>query len=94
MIKITNGFVECEVSKGAYNDIFRKQGFVIVEDEAEKEIKEENRDSENKFVELLEKPLSTWTKEEVKTFADKNNIDITGTKNVGEAKNRIKAFLK
>lgn len=45
------------------------------------------------FAELLEKPLSQWNKNEVKGFAEANGIDLTGTKNVGEAKDRVKAFL-
>lgn len=93
MIRITNGFVECEVSRGAYDEIFKRQGFTIIDGEVIEEIGEAINE-ENKFADLLEKPLSVWTKEEVKNFADENKIDITGTKNVGEAKNRIKAFLK
>ena len=43
--------------------------------------------------EVQEKPISQWNKEEVKRFAALKNIDISGTKNAGEAKNIIKEFL-
>jgi hypothetical protein len=34
-----------------------------------------------------------WTKAEVKEFARANGIDISGTKNVNEAKEIIKQFI-
>ena len=46
------------------------------------------------FIEgIIEKPLSQWNKGEIKRFAELNDIDITGTKNAGEAKDLIKEFL-
>ena len=40
-----------------------------------------------------EKPISQWSKTEVKKYAELKRIDITGTKNVNEAKAIIKEFL-
>lgn len=43
--------------------------------------------------ELSEKPIAQWSKEEVKRFAAIRDIDLTGTKNANEAKERIKAAM-
>lgn len=99
MVKITNFVNTFEVTKGAYDDIFKKQGFELVEEDKEETIKEEEtgkdyKSDEEKYVEeLMEKPISQWNKEEVKTYASLKNIDISNTKNIGEARNIIKQSI-
>ena len=41
--------------------------------------------------ELKKKPIGQWNKAEVKRYAEIRGIDITGTKSINEAKDRIKA---
>ena len=41
--------------------------------------------------ELKKKPIGQWNKAEVKRYAEIRSIDITGTKSIQEAKDRIKA---
>ena len=41
--------------------------------------------------ELKKKPIGQWNKTEVKRYAEIRGIDITGTKSINEAKDRIKA---
>ena len=49
---------------------------------------------DEQFVQELEKkPLSQWNKDEVKKYATICSVDISGTKNAKEAKERIKAFI-
>lgn len=99
MVKITNFVNTFEVTQGAYDDIFKKQGFELVEEDKEETIKEEatGKDyisEEEKYIEeLMEKPISQWNKEEVKTYASLKNIDISNTKNIGEARNIIKQSI-
>ena len=98
MIKITNGIVTFEVTRGAYNGIYSHQGFKPVEEVAEKKVAvgedADNRTDDEKFAdELVEKPISQWNKEEVKKFAAIRDIDISGTKNANEAKEIIKQFI-
>ena len=63
-----------------------------VDDEVEEE--DELLTEDEKFCEnLLEKPIGSWNKIEVKKFAEIKGIDISGTKNPAEAKNVIKEFL-
>ncbi len=96
MVKITNGVDVFEVTRGAFDGIYSRQGFTVV-DENKVQVQEpvEPVKSEDEiFVdEILEKPVSQWNKEEVKRFATIKGIDIAGTKNPGEAKEIIKNFL-
>lgn len=97
MVDITNRVDTYSVTKGAYEDIFKRQGFKPVEEEKEdkKETVEETKktDEEAYVEELMEKPISQWNKEEVKTYASIKNIDISNTKNIGEARNIIKQSI-
>lgn len=54
----------------------------------------EKSDDDKYCEEILEKPIAQWSKEEIKKFAEIKEIDITGTKNAGEARDRIKAYLE
>lgn len=98
MVKITNFVNTYEVTQGAYDDIFKKQGFELVEEKKENKketvLKETKKTDEEAYVEeLMEKPISQWNKEEVKTYASLKNIDISNTKSIGEARNIIKQSI-
>ena len=97
MVKITNFVNTFEVTQGAYDDIFKKQGFKLVEEEKEDKketVEETKKTKEEAYIEeLMEKPISQWNKEEVKTYASLKNIDISNTKNIGEARNIIKQSI-
>lgn len=97
MVDITNKVDTYSVTKGAYEDIFKRQGFKPVKEEKEdkKETVEETKktDEEAYIEELIEKPISQWNKEEVKTYASLKNVDISNTKNIGEARNIIKQSI-
>ncbi|MEE1301728.1 MAG: hypothetical protein UHD64_03005 [Bacteroidales bacterium] len=98
MVKITNGINVFEVTRGAFDGIYSRQGYTIfkeniasVEDAANIPVKTEDE----KFLdEIIEKPISQWNKDEVKRFAALKEIDITGTKNANEAKEIIKSFIE
>lgn len=99
MIKITNGKSILEVTQGAYNGIYRLQGYVPYKEggkqaeEVRQPAPPEKSEDEKFIEEVMEKPISQWNKEEVKRFATLKKIDITGTKNANEAKEIIKGFL-
>lgn len=97
MVRITNGVNVFEVTRGAFDEIYSRQGYKIVGDEKSVEDKkpaEPTKTEDEVFVdEVIEKPVSQWNKEEVKRFASIKGIDITGTKNANEAKEIIKNFL-
>lgn len=99
MVKITNGINVFEVTKGAFDGIYSRQGYRKVEEQPVEDVTpEENKvpekdETEVFCEEILEKPIGQWNKDEVKKFAEIKGVDITGTKNATEAKERIKAFL-
>lgn len=97
MIKITNGRDIFEVSSGAFEGIYKRQGFRPVKEATsavEEEIKVPEKTEDEIFLEeIAEKPIASWNKNDVKKFAELKGIDITGTKNADEAKERIKAFI-
>ena len=97
MVKITNGKNVFEVTRGAFDGIYSRQGYTILNEQVpgQQEIKEPEKTEDEVFVdEIIEKPISQWNKDEVKKFAALKGIDISGTKNAGEAKELIKAFLE
>ena len=102
MVVIANGINEFEVSRGAYESIFQKQGYSIIVD-AEAEAVEDNNDAEatehaehvDKDAEaLVEKPISQWTKNEVKNFIAKKGIDVSGITSFNEVKDRVRKYIE
>lgn len=98
MVKITNGVNVFEVTRGAFDGIYSRQGYKLVDEKAEAKAPETpaapEKSEDDIFVEeILEKPISQWNKEEVKRFAAIKEIDISGTKNANEAKEIIKSFI-
>lgn len=98
MVKITNGVNVFEVTRGAFDGIYSRQEYKLVDEKAEAKVPEApaapEKSEDDIFVEeILEKPISQWNKEEVKRFAAIKEIDISGTKNANEAKEIIKSFI-
>lgn len=106
MIKITNGDVIYEVTRGAYETVYKPMGFYEfkgkpakhvddtvedVVDEPEQEVDDEQSEDDAWCDELEKKPIGQWNKAEVKQYASIKGVDITGTKSINEAKDRIKA---
>lgn len=101
MVTIKNGDNIHVVTEGAYKEIFSRLGYEIISGKEEVSIEtpidmDDNTMSEEEMDFILgveEKPISQWSKAEVKKYAELKRIDITGTKNVNEAKAIIKEFL-
>lgn len=106
MVKITDGQCTLVVTRGAFDGVYRQQGYRLVNDHAthksdtvhtdvQKDLQKKQPSEANDDVQsdLEMKPISQWTKSEVKAYAAQFGIDLAGTKNVGEAKDRIKAFM-
>lgn len=96
MVKITNGVNVFEVTRGAFDGIYSRQGYRLIDiDEkvSEMPVIPEKSEDEIFVEEILEKPISQWNKEEVKRFAAIKEINISGTKNANEAKEIIKSFI-
>lgn len=99
MVKITNGVDIFEVTRGAFDGIYSRQGYTVL-DENKADVgvdapEAPEKTEDEKFLdEIIEKPISQWNKDEVKRFAILKEIDITGTKNANEAKEIIKDFIE
>lgn len=97
MVKITNGVDVFEVTNGAFDGIYSRQGYTKIDEAVGNAANEDNvpeMTEDEKFIsEVREKPIGQWSKEEVKRFAAINGISLAGTKNAGEAKNIIKEFI-
>ena len=96
MVKITNGVNIFEVTRGAYEGIYSKQGYSIMDEKKRDNghVEAPGKSDDELFVEaIVEKPLSQWNKDEVKRFAALSGIDISGTKNANEAKSLIKDYI-
>jgi hypothetical protein len=87
---------EISIPRGAvksYESLGFEEVIVVVE---EVDTQEDTREEDlllAQIIEIEEKPISNWSKEEVKLYADHYEIELTGTKNVNEAKERIKNFM-
>lgn len=98
MVKITNGTDVFEVTRGAFDGIYSRQGYVLIGEE--KKVANRGNEAPEKtedeifLEEVVQKPISQWNKEEVKRFAVLKEIDISGTKNANEAKAIINQFLE
>lgn len=102
MVKITNGVEVFEVTRGAFDGIYSRQGFHIYDknekatmhNDVDAHESNENMSKDEIFAkEILEKPISQWNKDQVKRFASIKGIDISGTKNANEAKEIIKNVI-
>lgn len=100
MVKCTNGLITCTVTEGAYDNYFKTLGYRVIKDDtvhniiAEEDIDADVIDAVDVFDELLEKPISQWSKTEVKEFANAKGIDISETRNVSQAKEIIKTYIE
>lgn len=112
MIKIANGTEVYEVTRGAFENSFKNQGFVKLEDivvkseeakkpdviqepvvKVEEQVEQPNENEDKEEVtELTQKPISEWTKAEIKEFAKANKISLKD-KSVEEAKAIIAEFI-
>lgn len=87
-----------QVTQGAYNTVFEGQGYSIVAEPKKagqhKSVGKAPSEDERFVAELMEKPISQWTKDEVKRFVDTKGIDTTGAKSVNEVKDLIKSMFQ
>lgn len=88
MIKITNGARTTLCTKGAFENWYKSMGW--------REVKPENkpieRGEENlEPKERVEVPLSELSLEELKAYAEENNIDISQAKTKKEIRNLIRS---
>lgn len=95
MIKITDGREVFEVTKGAFETVFKNQGWQIVNENVIEPVSEQKVLTEDeKFeIEVVEKPIASWSKEELKRFADLKGISLEGVHSTNEVREIIKNYI-
>lgn len=85
MIDITDGTYEFNVTEGAFEDIFKKQGYIEVA-----EYKEISKSELEAQVDSLDdKPVSMWTKQELKAYCDAHSISLDDVTSTDEVRKRV-----
>lgn len=103
MINIKRGDEELKVSISAYNSIFKPMGFTpikVVTKRPPETVKPENISAESektddeKFIEdIVLKPISSWTKEELSRVVEIKKIDTSSATTVKQAREIVKQAL-
>lgn len=95
MVTITNGRHTTQVTKSVYKNVFKKIGYVIVEEE-EKSADEHVGSVEERIddVEVDKIPVSEMNKEQLVEYARNHNIDTSSAKNVREARQMIQKAIR
>ena len=94
MVNIMKGDHTVKVSRNSYETMFKKNGYVIV-DETEQnidDIETEEEIVEDDSVDTI--PISEMNKEQLAEYATKHNIDTSKAKNVREARQIIQKAIQ
>lgn len=94
MVNIMKGEHIVKVSRNSYETMFKKNGYVIV-DETEQNIDDfetEEEIVEDDSVDTI--PISEMNKEQLAEYATKHNIDTSKAKNVREARQIIQKAIQ
>lgn len=97
MVTVRKGNKVVTVSKNAFEHLFKKHGYRPVTARKEKNIKEEHNkteQNENQEVDIDTIPISEMTKEQLKEYAKKHNIDTTGAQNATQARKMIQKAVR
>lgn len=92
MVKITDGQCTLVVTRGAFDGIYCQQGYRLADDHAthksnivhtevqkDQRKKQSSKTNDDVQSDLEMKPISQWTKSEVKAYAAQFDIDLVGT---------------
>lgn len=94
MVNIMKGEHTVKVSRNSYETMFKKNGYVIVDETKQNiddfETEEETVDDDS--VDTI--PISEMNKEQLAEYATKHNIDTSKAKNVREARQIIQKAIQ
>lgn len=97
MVKITNGVDTFEVTRGAFETVFKGQGYrILIDHEVVSQVEpgDTEKTEDELFVEeVSKKPISEWNQDEMKRFADINGISLDGVAKVSQAREIIASYL-
>lgn len=94
MVNIMKGEHTVKVSRNSYETMFKKNGYVIV-DETEQNIDDFETEEETVDDDSVDTiPISEMNKEQLAEYATKHNIDTSKAKNVREARQIIQKAIQ
>lgn len=97
MVSITNGVDTFEVTKGAFETVFKHQGYKLLSDvqtAPQNALEPVQKTEDELFAEKIsKKPITEWSQEEMKRFADIKGISLDGVEKVGQAREIIASYL-
>lgn len=94
MVNIMKGEHTVKVSRNSYETMFKKNGYVIV-DETKQNIDDFETEEENVEDDSVDTiPISEMNKEQLAEYATKHNIDTSKAKNVREARQIIQKAIQ
>ena len=85
MVDITDGTNTFGVTEGAFEDIFKKQGYA----KAVKDGESSKSELETQVDLLDDKPVSMWTKQELKAYCDAHSISLEDVTSTDEVRKRV-----
>lgn len=94
MVNIMKGEHTVKVSRNSYETMFKKNGYVIVDETKQNidDIEAEEETVEDDSVDTI--PISEMNKEQLAEYATKHNIDTSKAKNVREARQIIQKAIQ
>ena len=94
MVNIMKGEHTVKVSRNSYETMFKKNGYVIV-DETEQNVDDFETEEETVDDDSVDTiPISEMNKEQLAEYATKHNIDTAKAKNVREARQIIQKAIQ
>ena len=94
MVNIMKGEHTVKVSRNSYETMFKKNGYVIV-DETEQNVDDFETEEETVDDDSVDTiPISEMNKEQLAEYATKHNIDTSKAKNVREARQIIQKAIQ
>lgn len=99
MVIAVRGKNVVKVSKKAYDTMFKKRGYRILNEEQEQDrlnvdFEEESEEQEQEEQEIETIPISEMNKEQLAEYAKEHNIDTSSARNVREARQIIQKAIR
>ncbi len=99
MVIAVRGKNAVKVSRKAYETMFKKRGFKILNEEQKQDrlnvdFEEESEEHEQEEQEIETIPISEMNKEQLAEYAKEHNIDTSSARNVREARQIIQKAIR
>lgn len=99
MVIAVRGKNVVKVSRKAYDTMFKKRGYRILNEEQEQDrlnvdFEEESEEQEQEEQEIETIPISEMNKEQLAEYAKEHNIDTSSARNVREARQIIQKAIR